>query len=270
LSQVSGIPQTAHLAHFQQKGRHMNKTIYSSGVLKRVFGAAVLALASATAAQAAVVTFEGNTGQVLNQTTTFQELGYTVNFIDPGASAPPGSIVIGRFIDGSDPTACGASLCPTNNATTYLDLLNTGFIDILATSGATFSFSGLDASLIGTLGTQYPNFPAAIQVLGVRADGSTEQIQFDIPNTIAFQTFNAADVTGGVAFSEQSFVEIAIYGLSCDAAGQCSGLDASPGDIGLDNIRLSDVPISNIPEPTSFSLLALGLLSLGIYARRRA
>jgi hypothetical protein len=248
----------------------MNRTTLRGGVLKRMLSATVLALASVTAAQAAVITFEGASGQALNQSTTRQEAGYTITFVDPGASAPPGSVVVGRFIDGSDPLACGTSICPTNNPSTYLDLFNTGFVDILPTTvGETFTFSALDASLIGMAGTQYPNFPAAIQILGVRADGSTDLIQFDIPNTIAFQTFNAADVENGLAFSQEQFVEIAIYGLSCNAAGECSGLDNSPGEVGLDNIQLSDVPISNIPEPASFSLLALGLLTLGIRARLR-
>jgi hypothetical protein len=235
-----------------------------------LLGAAILALATAGAAQAAVITFEGNSGPALNQQ-TIQQAGYTITFVDPGETAPPGTVQIGRFINGSDPNACGTSICPTNNTTTYFDLFNTGFIDITPTvEGSTFTFGGLDASLIALPGVDYPAFPAAIQVIGFRADNSSETIQFNLPDVTAFQTFNVLDAVGGESFAQQNFVEIAIVGFSCNASGICTGLDNSAGEIGLDNIALSDLPTGNVPEPATASLLALGLLGLGARARRRA
>jgi hypothetical protein len=247
----------------------MIRTTLRGGVLKRVLGAAVLALASVSAAQAAVITFDGQAGPAYNGR-SFQEAGYTVSFVDPGGTATPGTVLIGRFIDGSDPATCAPSICPTNNPTTYFDLFNTGLIDIIAApTGSTFRFTSLDASLIATPGVDYPDLPAALQVIGLRADNTTATIQFDIPNTIAFQTYNAADVVNGLAFSQENFVEIAIVGFSCDANRQCSGLDNSPGEIGVDNIVLSDLPVNPVPEPATLSLLAFGLLGLGARVRRR-
>jgi hypothetical protein len=234
-----------------------------------MLGAAVFAIASAGAAQAAVITFEGQTGPAFNRQ-SFNEAGYNVAFVDPGAAAPPNTVLIGRFIDGSNPASCSPSICPTDNPTTYFDLLNNGFIDITAnTPGATFRFSSLDASLIATAGVDYPLFPGALQIIGIRADQSATAIQFNIPNALDFQTFNAADVD--FAFAQEDFVEIAIVGFGCNAAGQCSGLDGTPGEIGLDNIVLSDLPTpgNQVPEPATLSLMAFGLMGLGARLRRR-
>lgn len=248
----------------------MNRTILCGGVFKHMLGAAVLALASAGATQAAVITFEGNSGPALNQQTV-QEAGYTITFFDPAGEAPAGTVQIGTFIDGGTTSSCPANtICPTNNTTTYFDLFNTGFIDIMPTvEGSTFTFSALDASFIATTGVNYSATPAAIQVIGFRADGSTDTIQFDLPNTTAFQTYNVLDAVGGDKFAAERFTEIAIVSFRCDASGNCTGLDNGNGQVGLDNIALSDVPMSPVPEPATASLLAAGLLGLGIRLRRR-
>jgi hypothetical protein len=248
----------------------MINTTLCGGVFRRMLGAAVFALASAGAAHAAVITFEGQSGPALNQT-SIREAGYTITFLDPAGNAPAGTVQIGRFINGSDPGACAASsICPTNNATTYFDLFNTGFIDILPTvEGSTFSFSGLDASFIAMAGVQYSGFPAAVQVIGFRADESSTSIQFNLPNVVDFQHFDVTAAAGGAAFAQELFTEIAIVSFRCDASGSCTGLDNGNGQVGLDNIALSDVPTSPVPEPATASLLAAGLLGLGIRLRRR-
>ena len=251
----------------------MIRTTLRGGALRRMLGAATFALATAGAAQAAVITFDGNTGQVFNQD-AIQEAGYTATFLNAGAPLPQGTVLIGRFINGSDPASCGAgNICPTNDPTTYLDLFNAGFVDITANTGAAFSFSGLDASFIAMAGTEYPATPAAVQVFGFRADGTFTSIQFNLSNNTDFQHFDVlnANLGDGAAFAQESFVEIAIASLRCDAGGNCTGLDNGNGQIGLDNIALSDVPPpSNVPEPATASLLGLGLLGLSARKRKRA
>jgi hypothetical protein len=240
----------------------MTMTTARGGVLKRLCGAAVLALASAGAAQAAVITFEGNSGPALNQD-AFQEAGFQITFFDPGAAADAGTVQIGRFINGSNSTSCGAgNICPTNDTSIYLDLFNSGFIDILPlASGATFTFSGLDASFIAMTGVDYALTPAALQVIGFLEDGSSTSIQFNLPATTAFQTFTLADAVGDPDFGARYFTEIAIVAYRCDAQGVCSGLDNGDGQVGLDNIQ--------VPEPATTALMAAGLLGLGLRARRR-
>lgn len=260
-------PTARAYAHYSKRmGVHMS-------LMKRMLGAAMFAMVSAGAAQAAVITFEGLDGPAFNRQ-AFNEAGYNVAFIDPGATAPPNTVLIGRFIDGSNPATCAPSICPTDNPTTYLDLFNTGFVDITAnTPGATFRFSSLDASLLGMLAGDDVLFPAALQVFGFRSSDDDDPlvIQFNIPNALDFQTFNVLDADNGAAFAQTDFVEIAIAGFACNAVGQCFGLDGTPGEIGLDNIVLSDLPppVNQVPEPATLSLLAFGLMGLGARMRRR-
>jgi hypothetical protein len=240
----------------------MIRTTLRGGVFKSMFGAAVLALASGGAAQAGVITFAGQSGPAYNQD-TFQQAGYTVTFFDPGAEADPHTVQIGRFIDGNSSASCGANVCPTNNTSVYLDLFNSGFIDIYG-NGASFTFNGLDASFIGSPGVNYAQTPAAVQVVGFLEDGSQTAIQFNLPKSTAFQSYTLADAVGDPDFGLKRFTEIAIIGYRCNAQGQCSGLDNGAGQVGLDNILLTAVP-----EPGTASLLAFGLLGLGLRARRR-
>jgi hypothetical protein len=248
----------------------MIRTTLRGGAFGRMLGAAVLALASAGAAQAAVITFEGHSGPAFNQD-SIQQAGYTITYYDPAGDAPAGTVQVGRYIDGSNPNACAATtVCPNNDKTTYFDLFNTGFIDILPTvDGSTFSFRGLDAGFIAMAGVQYPGFPAAVQVIGFRADETSSTIQFNLAD-VDFQHFDVTDAAGGDAFAKEQFTEIAVVSFRCDAGGKCSGLDNGNGEVALDNIALSDVPTSPVPEPASASLLAIGLLGLGARLRRRS
>jgi hypothetical protein len=251
----------------------MIRTPVPGGALKRMLGATVLALASAGAAQAAVITFEGHSGPAFNQD-SIMESGYAVTFVAPdvapGVPVPPHTVQVGRFINGANPASCGANICPSNNATTYFDLFGTGYVDLTPGAGTgTFSFRGLDASFIGTPGTTYPPTPAAIQVIGFFADGSSQSAQFNlarpIDGTTTFGRFNAS-----AEFAKLQFSEVAIVGFVCNAQGRCTGLNNNSGQFALDNITLSDRPAGNVPEPATASLLALGLLGLGRRARRRA
>ena len=247
----------------------MIRTSVRGGVLKHLFGAALLALASTGAAQAAVITFEGYSGPAFNEN-TLNEAGYAVQFVAADPATAPGTVQVGRFIDGADPASCGGFICPTNNPSTYVDLFGTGYVDIVPTSGTgTFSFSGLDASFIGTPGQIYPPTPAAIQVYGFVNGVEGGFVQFNLEAPAGDGTSGFTRYTASPDFAQLQFTEIAIVGFTCDFGGACGGNDNNPGQFALDNITLSDLPPGDVPEPGTASLLALGLLGLGCYARRR-
>jgi hypothetical protein len=220
----------------------------------------------ADAAQAAVITFDGQSGFVKNGD-VIQENGYQIRFFAPDPNAPAGSVTIGQFVTPGG--TCGASPCP-NATSTYLDLFSSGFIDIVPASGnGTFSFKSLDASFIGPSDVSYPGFAGAIQVQGYNPGQNAVIDQFNLPapdadGNVAFQTFGADNLAG------QQFVEIAIFGETCDVNGNCTGLNNGSGQYALDNIVLSDQPRNDVPEPATAALLMAGFLGFGVRARKRA
>jgi hypothetical protein len=239
--------------------------LYGS-VFKGVLVSALLAMSAAGAAQAAVITFDTQSGTVVNDQ-AFDANGYQVRFFAPG-DVTPGTVPIGQYANGS--TCGGGSSCPTNDASTFLDLYSNGYVDIVpASDSGTFSFTSLDASFFGATDVSYPNFAGAIQVRGYN-QGQLEAIdQFNLPapdgnGNVSLQTFLADNLAG------QQFSEIAIFGLTCDTNGDCIGLDGGSGQYALDNIVLSDQPSNNVPEPATAALLGAGMLGFGARRRKRA
>ena len=236
--------------------------------LNRCLGRTLLGIACCAtlpAALADTLDFENLSGPVLDGDSL--NLG---NYLITGMSydPAPGSLV-GALIDGSNPGACQSVVCAQNNPTTYYAALNDGIVDIRhATGGQAFQLKSFDASFISGVNDGFQPIAGFVRVQGFRADNSSVYEDFLLPGRdFGVNGYDFTHFTTSSAFSQQQFVEVAMFGFGCNFWGQCSAFDKLSGQYGLDNVELA---VSAVPEPSSWMTLGGGLLGLGLLARRRA
>ena len=232
--------------------------------LTKILGATLASAVLAAPAQAGVIGFETGYGMGFGSGETYSEAGFNLLFEAYDFEAV-GSAV-GSIIDGTDPFACVDMACPVGNDSYYYGAFNDSIIYVTSqTAGQRFNVKSFDASFIGanaSLGG-YPFVSGLLFIQGLLADGTSTSVYYNLlgPTANGF-TFNSY-VTPS-AFSSLDFVQIAIYGMACDAAGSCSAFNTNQGQFGIDNLELTAVP-----EPASALIFGLGLAGLVAGARRR-
>jgi hypothetical protein len=157
-------------------------------------------------------------------------------------------------------------LYPTNGtAALFIDSIVAADQDYLAISrsdGGLLSLRSFDFAEFGAA----VNFePYALQVTGVKADGST------VAQSFVFD--RQYDGAGAVADYQSaalsaSFQNLASARFQVVVDPFCTGECFAPADFSLDNLALSTV--AAIPEPSSAALMLLPLVMLAARARRRA
>jgi hypothetical protein len=193
--------------------------------------------------------------------------GHTMYF-DPfsnSALAGPGDLV-GALVSGSDPSICAGLVCPNNNASTYVAMVNDGVLAFGANDGFRFSVKSFKASFIGN-GDPLQATPGFVRLQGVRGGVSSTQTfalsGLDVLNNLGFTTFNT---TG--AFSNTEFDFVYAYGFACPAPGggtSCTAFNTDRGQFAID-----DITIEHVPEPSSIALLGLAGFAAFSVRRRRA
>ena len=156
--------------------------------------------------------------------------------------------------------ALGAS-SPTGNATQFYFNANDGALSVARTDAALFNLEGFSAAFV-------PLNPASLQTTvivakGTRVDTST------VTNWWAFAPSN----TSHFPFSTNSSALTSFTGLqkvdfyACSLVGglACTVATANNGQFAID-----DIVVSTVPESTPALLLTLGLVGLGLRARRAA
>ncbi|WP_226939606.1 NF038120 family PEP-CTERM protein [Janthinobacterium rivuli] len=245
---------------FTLSGVHAGSSFYKS-----MASAAFCSLAAlAPAAHADVIDFEGLGNDLIFSGDSFEQHGLRLGGTD--ANGASGSLV-GAIIDGSDSDFCSRLACPTGNAGNYYGGLNDGILGIHSMQGGgTFKVQSFDASFI----ISDIKAPAGRMIVqGFYGNGSTLSQTFDLPQPTVFlgtlfhpfrqYYFNSA-------MSALDFTGMQISALSCDTTGAC-GFGNNQGQFGLDNLNFS---ISAVPEPSTYAMLLLGLVSIAAVARRRA
>lgn len=240
---------------------------------------AAAALAASVSAQAGVLRatldFENvDTSGVffppqLNQGDVFTQDGidgHTMVFapFSNAANAQVGDFV-GNLVDGSDPSGCGNTICPSNNATNYLAVLDDGVLDFGAADGFTFSIRSFSASFISG-SSQLQTTPGFVRLQGIR-NGISTTATFALTGLDASGHLNATTINTG-AFGNLEFDEVFAFGFACAAPG--GGTSCSAFSTDRAQFTLDDVVIEHVPEPASLALLSIAGLAAFRAGRRRA
>jgi len=178
------------------------------------------------------------------------------------------SDLVGAVIDSSNAVStCAGRVCPNNDATRFLGMLNDGVPYVYRLDGFGFQIKSFNASFIAVEADVVPLVSLLLRVYGFAADNSSwyEDVLLPGPDSNGaydFSTYNLSD-----DFANRSFIQVAFYGFACNVQQTSCGRANNKAQFALDNITLSD-PIT-VPEPSSMALVGLAIAGLGLFSRRR-
>lgn len=245
--------------------RKSQMALPSTSTITKFAGALLAAAVLAAPAQAGVVRFNADYSMPIVHGDTWVESGYQLLF-DAYNSNADSNTGVGSIIDGSDPWPCVDMACPIGGDGSYYGAFNDSVVWLSsATQGAQFQLKSIDASFIGAFPNLggYPAISGLLRMQAFRADSSYEVIDLPLfgPGANGFQ-FDTYDLLE--PYASMNFVEIAMFGMVCNASLSCSAFNSNQGQFAIDNIVLAEVP-----EPASAAIFGLGLMGLVAGARRR-
>jgi hypothetical protein len=231
---------------------------------------ALTALVCAGHSQALTLDFEGafNTSgagffPLMGHNDEVLQNGLYIDTFSTKVGAAAGDLV-GALVNGANiADTCAGLVCPTNNATSFMMILNDGFLDIGTLNGSTFTIGKLDASFVAAPGDAVLNPSLLLRIDGY--NGATKVVTQDIflpgPNASGGYSFATYNLTP--TFAATQLTEFAIYGYACTTTTTCSrSLDKA--QFAVDNIA----SIAVVPEPAAWLMMGAGVAALAL--RRRA
>lgn len=224
---------------------------------KLVKSAAIIAtLCAGTAASAATIDFESVDSPLVldGQRTTLGDY-----YIDSFGENVPGALV--GTMGGNDICTGFGVACPTNNSSSYYNVLADSYFVLAKSDNTKFKVQSLQASFIGIGQSSFGSPAGAIELIAF--NDNNEEVGYMplfLRGPVAGQ-FGFADFSLG-AFANTHMTYLLVLGYACDST-DCSRT-GNRANFAIDNI------VTAVPEPTSVALFGLGLLGLGAARRRSA
>jgi PEP-CTERM motif len=235
--------------------------------------AALALAATATTAHADLIDFD--TVQPSDQAAFLPAVGHGDEFSSNGFwfvghSASPyaeAGNLVGALIDGRDvASTCFGFYCPINNATTFYGALNDGVLGFGREDGTAFQLKRLQASFIAPDIDWYtPLTTLLMHFQGTKANGEVVSVDVALPRGL-YGEYKFRSYRLPTAFANTDFMQMSVYGLACDNSLSCTAFNTNRAQFAVDNIEY--VLTSAVPEPSTYLMLAAGLLALAM--RRRA
>ena len=199
-------------------------------------------------AQAETITFESVSGVYM-----------------PGESFVQGAFTLTTRLDFGviDTATALGSQSPTGNATQFYFNSNDGALDLARTDGGLFSLSSFSAAFVAL-------DPASLQTTVIVAVGTlanntqvTASWSFASSLTTHYPFSTYSSPASFAAFGSVKLVQF--HACSLVGSAICTQPTMNNGQFAIDNIVATPVP-----EPAALTLMTLGLLGLGLRARRAA
>ncbi|MFY9513190.1 MAG: NF038120 family PEP-CTERM protein [Rubrivivax sp.] len=162
-----------------------------------------------------------------------------------------------------DVAASLGAVSPSGNATQFYFNSNDGALSLARSDGSLFDLSGFSAAFV-------PLDPAPLQTtvivaVGTKQDNTTVTASWSFASS-ATSHFPFSSYSGAAFAAFSNLKQVEFRACSLVGSAICTVATQNNGQFAIDNILVA----APVPEPSTTLLLTLGLLGLGLRARRAA